>query len=88
MNYGGPSAVQLRYGGASVTVGQFGAWVPIGAEQAGSTYQVAWKNGAADQYIVWTVDSSGNYLSQGGVVSGGSWYVEAYEIRHAPGSQR
>ena len=28
------------------------------------TYQVAWKNGALDQYIGWIIDSNGNYLSQ------------------------
>ena len=76
---GGSSGPLLSYNGAPVTAGQFGAWVPIGAEQAGSVYQVAWKNGAADQYLAWTVDSSGNFLSQGGVVSGASWYAESFE---------
>jgi hypothetical protein len=72
--------LQLMMNGAAVTVGQFGNWTPIGAEQAANgTYQVAWKNGALDQYIGWIFDSSGNYLSQGAVVAGGSWYVEAYE---------
>ena len=79
MNYGGPSPVQLRYGGMSVAAGQFGAWVPIGAEQTASGYQVAWKNGAADQYLAWNVDSSGNFLSLGGVVSGASWYAQSFE---------
>ena len=89
VNYGGPSAVQLRYGGMYVAANQFGAWVPIGAEQAGNTYQVVWRNGAADQYLAWTVDLNGNFLSQGGIVSGASWYAESFEIlRHAPGFQR
>ena len=88
INYGS-SPVQLRYGGMYVAAGQFGAWVPIGAEQAGNAYQVAWRNGAADQYLAWNVDLDGNYLSQGGVVSGASWYAEIVRIlRHAPGSQR
>ena len=56
----GPS---LKYQGTAVTVGQFGAWTPIGVEKVGSGYQVAWKNGAADQYIVWNLDSNGNYAS-------------------------
>ena len=79
VNYGGPSAVQLRYGGMYVAANQFGAWVPIGAEQAGNTYQVVWRNGAADQYLAWTVDLNGNFLSQGGIVSGASWYAESFE---------
>ena len=72
--------LQLMMSGAAVTVGQFGNWTPIGAEQAADgTYQVAWKNGVLDQYIGWNFDSSGNYLSQGAVVAGGTWYLEAYE---------
>ena len=67
---GGSSGPQLRLSGAYVAAGQFGAWTPIGAEQVGSVYEVAWKNGAADQYLEWTVDGSGNYITQGSVVSG------------------
>ena len=71
---------QLMMSGAALTVGQFGNWTPIGAEQAADgTYQVAWKNGVLDQYIGWNFDSSGNYLAQGAVVAGGTWYLEAYE---------
>ena len=54
----GPS---LKYNGADVTVGQFGGWTPIGAEQTASGYEVAWKMTGADQYTVWNTDSSGNY---------------------------
>src|SRR5262249_7241081 len=43
---GGP-AVELSYQGAPVEAGQFdpygGHWVPIGAEQTASGYEVAWK---------------------------------------------
>ena len=56
----GPS---LKYQGADVVAGQFGQWVPIGAEQTASGYEVALKNGGADQYTVWGTDSNGNYLS-------------------------
>ena len=53
-----------------MAAGQFGAWTPIAAEQmASGGYQVAWKFGAADQYVVWNIDSDGNFLSQGAVVS-------------------
>jgi hypothetical protein len=40
-----------------------GAWMPIGAEQVGGFYQVAWKHTGADQYAIWNVDGGGNYLS-------------------------
>ena len=73
---GGPL---LKYTGANVTAGQFGAWTPIAAEQTASGYEVAWKNGGADQYLVWNTNSSGNYLSQAGVVSGSSVALEALE---------
>ena len=73
----GPS---LKYGGADVVAGQFGAWTPIGAEKAGGGYQVAWKNGTADQYIVWNTDSNGNYASNAtGVVSGADYALQSLE---------
>ena len=49
---GGP-AVELSYGGAPVTVGQFGAWTPIAAAQTASGYEVAWSIPGADQYQIW-----------------------------------
>ena len=74
----GPS---LKYQGIAFTAGQFGAWTPVGAEKVGSGYQVAWKNGSADQYIVWNLDSNGNYASNAtGPVSGaGSRTAESLE---------
>lgn len=71
----GPS---VKYGGASVTAGQFGGWAPIAAERTGSGYQVAWKMGA-DQYILWFTDSSGNWLAQGTAVSGGGSALQSLE---------
>ena len=73
---GGPL---VKFGGANVTAGQFGAWTPIAAEQMASGYQVAWKNGAADQYLVWSTNSSGNWLSQTGVMAGSDPALEAFE---------
>ena len=58
---GGPL---VKFNGANAVVGQFGAWTPIAAEQTASGYGIAWKNGAADQYLVWSTDSSGNWLSR------------------------
>jgi hypothetical protein len=76
-NGSGPS---LKYGGAVVTAGAFGTWTPIGAVQvAGGGYDVAWKNTATGQYTVWSTDSSGNYTSNIGVVSGTSTALELLE---------
>ena len=68
----GTSGPQLRYFGAVVTEGQFDAWKPIGAEQAGSGYLVAWQLGTADQYTIWNVDGAGNYVPGHTITSGGT----------------
>jgi 20S proteasome alpha/beta subunit len=79
-NSGGGPAVELSYGGAPAVAGQFGQWVPIGAEQTATGYEVAWKVAGADQYTVWTTDSSGNYLSSAFVsASGTSAALESFE---------
>ena len=62
-----------------MAAGQFGAWTPIGAEETMGGYEVAWKNGAADQYLVWNTDSSGNYRSQSAVMSGSSAALQSLE---------
>ena len=64
----GPS---LKYNGMDYFTGEFGTWTPIGAEKTASGYEVAWKNGSADSYTVFNVDSQGNYLAHAiGFVSG------------------
>ena len=42
----------LRFQGVAVVAGQFGAWTPVAAEQTADGYRVAWKLGAAGQFIV------------------------------------
>jgi hypothetical protein len=74
----GTSGTVLRYGGASVVPGT-SPWTPRAAEQVGSGYQVVLKPGSADQYIVWTTDSGGNFQSSSGVMSGSSYTMEALE---------
>jgi 20S proteasome alpha/beta subunit len=78
------AAVELSYAGAPVVTGQFdqfgGQWVPIGAEQTASGYEVAWKVTGADKYTVWTTDNSGNYLSSAfDVASGTSAALQSFE---------
>jgi Ca2+-binding RTX toxin-like protein len=80
----GGSAVELSYAGAPVVDGQFdqfgGHWVPIGAEQTATGYEVAWKVTGADQYTVWNTDNSGNYLSSAfDVASGTSAALQSFE---------
>ncbi len=81
---GGSSGPQLRYGDAPVAAGQFGAWAPIGAEQVAGGYQVVWQFANADQYTVWTTDSSGDWLSQSAMLSGASPALQSLE----PGFQQ
>jgi hypothetical protein len=76
------SGVSLKYGGAAVVAGEFGAIAPIATEQTGSGYDVAWKVPGADQYIFWSTDSSGNYLSTisgPSAISGSSTTLESFE---------
>ena len=71
----------LTYGGAAVTMGMFGAWTPIGAEQTANGYQVAWRGAAgSDQYQVWDVNSSGAFRSNyAGVMASGNWIMKTVE---------
>ena len=75
------SGPTLKYKGATVTVGEFGKWTPIGAVQTASGYDVAWKNTSTGQYTVWSTDSNGNYKGNltGGAVSGTSSALESLE---------
>ncbi|KRR06754.1 hypothetical protein CQ12_32040 [Bradyrhizobium jicamae] len=75
----GNSGPELKCYGAPVVVGQFGAWTPIGTEQTASGYQVVLKYGTADSYIVWSVDSSGNYITNTAPASGGSSGIVSLE---------
>src|SRR6185312_12443764 len=66
--------------GGPVTVGEFGGWVPIGAVQTASGYDVAWKLPGTNQYTVWSTDSSGNKTASiVGAVAGNSYALEAIE---------
>src|SRR5439155_1171089 len=74
------SGPELKVAGTPVVAGPAGSWTPIGAEQTASGYDVAWKMPGADQYIVWSTDSSGNYISSiTDVVSGTSSTLESLE---------
>ena len=74
----------LQYLGNAVTVGEFGAWTPIGAvQQSNGGYLVAWRSGtgASAQYVVWETDRNGNYSSSAmGAVSGSNFALEELEL--------
>jgi len=70
---------ELQFGGADVTVGEFGAWTPIGAVQTSGGYEVVWSLPGSDQYSIWTTDSSGNFVSQVDGLKGASPALETAE---------
>ena len=77
----GGIGVELKEHGSPVTTttSQFIGWALIGAEQTSTGYDVAWKNAATNHYAVWTTDSSGNFVSTTGGISGTSTTLENYE---------
>jgi hypothetical protein len=76
-NWSGP---ELKYGGAPLTVGEFGNINPIGAIQTSSGYEIVWKIAGADEFALWSVDSNGNYTGNlTGLVPGTSFAVESLE---------
>ena len=80
LQVGDGAAVELSYNGAPVTVGQFGAWTFIAAQQTATGYEVALEEVGANLYGVWNTDASGNFVS-GGIsnVSGTSAALELIE---------
>ena len=72
---------RAEIGGSAVTVGQYGAWTFIGAEQISGGYEVALHLPGSDQYTVWNTDINGNVVSNGtgGIVSGSSNALRSLE---------
>ena len=78
--YTGGSGPSLKSGGVPIVVGQCSPYTPIGAEQTSTGYDVAFKAAGADQYVVWSTDASGNYVSTLiGPVSGSTVALESFE---------
>jgi hypothetical protein len=75
----GTAPVQLKISGAAVIDGQLGGWQPIGAEQVGAGYQVAWKAAGGNNVWIWNVDSGGNYVSNALFAHGGQWALQSAE---------
>ena len=71
---------ELQYKGAPVTAGQFGTYVPIGAEQTATGYDVAWKIPGTNDYTVWSTNRNGNFIANiTGAVSGNGIALESLE---------
>ncbi len=56
----GPS---LKYAGSMVSAEQFAPYTPVGVEQSGGGYQLAFKNSGNDQFLIWNTDANGNFVS-------------------------
>jgi hypothetical protein len=76
---GASTGPQIMYDDTPVAASASRVWLPIGAEPLGDGYQVVWKLSGADQYVVWTVDDDGNWLSQGAVLSGAAPELRSLE---------
>ena len=75
LHAGTGNGVELTYGGMAVWQDEFGSWVPIGAVQTATGYDVAWKVADGSAYTVWATDANGNYVSNIVGPSPGTSYV-------------
>ena len=74
----GGTGPELMYAGTPFVAG---AWMPIGAEQTSTGYEVALFNASSDLYTVWNTDFAGNVLSASlSGVSGTSTALESIEV--------
>ena len=76
----GGTGPELNVSGSPVVTGEYSGWTLIGAEQTSTGYDVAWKNAALNSYAIWTTDSSGNFVSNSGAISGTSTTLENFEV--------
>lgn len=76
----GGSAVTVKYNGAAITTGQFGAYNPIGAVVFVNGYEVAFRSSVDGSVVLWQVDANGNFQSvASGVLSNASTTLQADE---------
>ncbi|WP_271604585.1 NF038122 family metalloprotease [Bradyrhizobium sp. CCBAU 11434] len=74
----GGSGPEVTLNGAALMAGQFSGWAPVGAEKLLSGYELAMKSNSG-QFIIWTLDGNGNYLTNAASVSGTSTTLENHE---------
>jgi hypothetical protein len=76
---GSGSGPQIRLNGSPWMVGQNGSWRAIGAEQMSNGYSVWWQYGLADQFVQWTTDLAGNWVSNGPFLTHSRYALQADE---------
>ncbi|MBR0826204.1 M10 family metallopeptidase C-terminal domain-containing protein [Bradyrhizobium manausense] len=75
----GGSGPEVFLNGSPLAAGQFAGWGPVAAEKTSAGYQLAMYAGGSNQFIVWSLDNNGNYLSNTAVMSGTSAALQGYE---------
>jgi serralysin len=71
---------ELMFNGAPVTVGMWTGWNPVAAEQTSGGYDVAFFNASTGLYNIWSVDSTGHYISNlASGIAGTSATLENFE---------
>ena len=78
---GGGTGPLIKMNGSAVIAGQFAAgWMPVGAVQTATGYEVAWSVPGANEYEVWNTDSNGDFIGNAtGILSGASAELEGVE---------
>lgn len=79
MPVAGGAGVEVMLNNSPLTAGQFAGWSPTAAEKTSSGYQLAMHSAGSDQFIIWTLDNNGNYLTNTAAVSGTSATLKSYE---------
>ncbi len=59
----GGADIAIKLGNADVQANNFGGWIPIGAVQTATGFDIAWENHGSGLYAVWNADSSANFIS-------------------------
>jgi serralysin len=74
----GSSGASLRQNGDYVVWGS-SPWSVLGVERWSGGYQVAWKNGTANEYAIWTTDIVGNFWSSSSLLNSSSYALQSLE---------
>ena len=73
----GGTGPEVMLNGSPVVVGQFPGRAPVGAEQTAGGYELAMKSASTNQFIIWTLDTSGHYVTNTAAMSGTSTALES-----------
>ena len=76
---GTTSGPLLQISGAAVTANLYPGWSLIGAEKTSVGYEVAWKNAAAGQFVLWGTDNAGAFTQNFGVMTASDSTLQSHE---------